>query len=138
MHHADEPGFFALQDAPHLGGVREVVRRNLHQNVGGPDSRKLRKQPCHPWEDRCESSLPGRSIGRCPAPVELVQISDGRFARNPPIEACRMDGGESKLGPVQAKQSTRIGHLYAVYAGGTGMPHARNQPRYIQNNTGHR
>ena len=58
MHHADEPGFFALQDAPHLGGVREVVRRNLHQNVGGPDSRTPRKQPCHPWEDRCESSLP--------------------------------------------------------------------------------
>ena len=49
-----------------------------------------------------------------------------------------MDGGESKLGPVQAKQSTRIGHLYAVYAGRAGMPHTRNQPRYIQNNTGHR
>ena len=49
-----------------------------------------------------------------------------------------MDGGESKLGPVQAKQSTRIGHLYAVYAGRAGMPHTRNQPRYIQNRTGHR
>ena len=60
------------------------------------------------------------------------------FREESPIKAGRMDGGKSKLGPVQAKQSTRIGHLYAVYAGRAGMPHTRNQPRYIQNNTGHR